>query len=187
MTGESYRLPASMGGHKCEIVRRGPGDCASVEYEIDGTKVFSTVEDSWLTPVKPALPEPRYDAQALIDALVAAKLAGSRGDGVHRYAFRSNEAAAHLAWSVADQFFAPLLTALPDPLAGEPVTLPYERRGTSPYIYVATDGDGTIGLTVGPREEDADGYEITNAEAREFARAVWAAANATERTSRDLG
>ena len=68
------------------------------------------------TPIPEARGELMFDGQALLDALIAAKLAGTvdrpATDRNVRYRFRDNEQAANVAFDVADAFFSPLLSAL---------------------------------------------------------------------------
>ena len=209
MTGESYLLPASMGGHKCEITWRSSRlvagvEIAKVRYTIDGFEVTSEVLLSWLTPVKPALPEqppigcwfwaganlwrhsnsPTPVGQDPVDAETWMALR----DGAPPRSWRQLVVNYLNRWPGDCEILWPQ-SALPDPLAGEPVTLPWSARvGTTTAVEVSL-------MTVNPKYHDRPVYfglasgahmiapQLTFDEAEDIARAlltaraVWAAAN----------
>lgn len=179
---DRYTLPAKMGGYECELVRRitlvDGSPVASVAYLVDGVRVTAVLPQSWLTPVKPPLPqrpEPPIGSYFRYGDLCWYRYrSGWIPVGGHERPVRQWE---WLVEGYLNRWPDACEIAIPDPFA-EPVQLPAKFGrlliGADPEccgmvcIKDSYDGDRSFG-------------HLSPAAARDFCRAVWAAANQAER------
>lgn len=199
---DRYTLPPEMGGHECEIVWRSSAlvagvEIAKVRYPVDGFEVTSEVLWSWLTSVKPPPQEPPNGSVVRVFRL-----------GFRAVFERDDEAA--ISWPKDTHWFgtdridpytwldiqtlaettAPVLL-VPDPFA-EPVQLPWRSKTPPTRMPNTTLGVAAVhcnkGLVASIQVIDS-AYTITYdfddpADAREYARAVWAAANQADKAGK---
>lgn len=193
--GTRYTLPLEMGGYECEIIGGLAKDGNRVQCEFEvvslGVTALLTLPFRLLTPVKPPLP-----AEPPEGSLVACGIGLRRtnplpiarrwADGWEFYAGGPDEHdgswRAVVSFARAHSGSDPVLL-VPDPFA-EPVQLPWQvmtvHDDARVLVYPSDQGDGTVcfDVTAGGRCNMA---ELTVADAREFCRAVWAAANQADK------
>lgn len=179
MSADRYTLPPSMGGHECVVLECGLLDlnglpASRVRYEIDGLGVTTILPPSWLTPVKPPPPKQPPDRSAVFD----------RDDRVwQRFGSKwCSPGAISLGWDRLNEDRGPLRLAVADPFA-EPVQLPATMNGSWGSIELGCTDEGMVAIgQVRSREFDTLRLvEFSPAAAREFCRAVWAAANQADK------
>lgn len=188
---DRYTLPAKMGGYECEIIWRSSAlvtgvEVAKVRYNIDtldGFEVTAEVLSSWLTPVKPPLPpEPpdgsvvRLTAKGPLFARHDDGPPGNEWPGGRRWeGYGPDGKLLRITWSqVCGMATDETHVLIRDPFA-EPVQLPWRRTGFE------VDVSGAMVEVVIPRAEDGGSTLVGRTLARDFCRAVWAAANQVDK------
>jgi hypothetical protein len=168
----TYRLPEVLGGAEAELIQWNDKHYPSfASLDIGGVVVI--VPQEHLTEVKPPLPpEPEKPAYVV-----------DRTEHVwqRRRTGWQCITGGQQSWADLWRDFGPLSRLVPDPFA-EPVELPWRLRGVEVRQGVHSDG-GPGGLVAIRRPGGgASAQALAPCEAREMARALWAAADAAEAT-----
>jgi hypothetical protein len=180
---ERFLLPAEMVNHECVISRTGDEDFVRATTWVEGHAISVTLPFSLLTPVKPPLPEEPPVGKVVLDSRGRVWQRTQGG----RFSWDCVVSSLHEhEWEVVAapcDGRGPVLL-VPDPLAGEPIQLPWrdERSNTSLAVAAVHCGKGLIpSIQVTDRTFTVTYDFDDSAHAREFARAVWAAATQTDK------
>ena len=180
-----YRLPDELGGHECKVRQRhavswggeaADPDAATVDVQIRGERLSFVVPLDWLTEVKPPLPPEPTE----LGYYLATELSGKVEIFERRQAYWWKLTANLLprgvcSWKdIHDDTRLTFVRLVPDPLA-ELVELPAKFG----RISVDTQS-GLVRIHDKGINGRATYGDFGPANAREFARAVWTAANQAE-------
>jgi len=175
----TYRLPEALGGGEVEIVTPAwAGNAIICEVAlVDQPDVKVSLARSLLTEVEPPLPpEP---APGSVLRCNDGYLHIRRGSGMAR----SDHREGYSTWAeIVASHDQPLVRLVPDPFA-EPVELPWRQRigkYSTATVSRTVVGEITLSLDSGGRVMAPD---LTTADAKSIARALWAAADAAEAKS----